>query len=142
MGERRVFVEAHEVPGLVLGALRGEPAALRRILGARRGGRIGAIGCALALVCAAPPRTWLALAAVHVALSVGVFAATRRTTGLGVLQVLRVSLWPAFALVALAAPLRVFWPTSPVPALIAILVASALLLRGLARGIDGVDVAQ
>ena len=38
---RRVFVERREIPGLVIGTARGDAAACRRVLGARRGGRIG-----------------------------------------------------------------------------------------------------
>ena len=45
---RRVFLAPNEVPGLMLGALLGESVAFRRILGARRAGRIG-----LALVASA-----------------------------------------------------------------------------------------
>jgi hypothetical protein len=137
MLERRVFVEANEAPALVLGALRGDPVALRRILGARRGGRIGVVAGALALAIAAPPRAWLALGAAHMAVALGVWAATRQRTGLAVREVLRVSLWPAFPLVALAATLRLVWPDAAWPALAAILAAGALVFRALSRGLDG-----
>ncbi len=137
MLERRVFVEAHEVPGLVFGALRGDAVALRRILGARRGGRIGVIAGLIALGLAAPPRAWPALAAAHIALALGVWAATRGRTGLGVRELLRLSLWPAFPLVVLVAPLRLAWPDGAVPALGALALAGGLLLRALARGLDG-----
>jgi hypothetical protein len=133
--ERRVFVEAREVPGLVRGALRGDAVALRRILGARRAGRIGVFAGVVSLALAAPRDAWLALAVVHVAIALAVGAATRPRARLGAREALRVSLWPAFPLVALAAPLRLLWPDSPVPALLAIVLASALLWRGLARGI-------
>jgi hypothetical protein len=133
--ERRVFVEAHEVPGLVLGALRGDPVAFRRILGARRGGRIGTAGAALGLALAAPPRAWPALAAAHVAIALLVGAVTRARTRLGIREVLRVSFWTAFPLLLLATPLRLLLADSPWPALCAVALAGALTWRALARGL-------
>ncbi len=133
---RRVFVEPAEIPRLWAGVLRGEPAALRRVLGARRAGRIGAFAAAGALLFAAPWQAAPALAVLHGALALGVGWATRATAALSAREVLRLSTWPAAPLLALAALARLLAPGSAAPALLAILVANALLWRVLRRGLE------
>src|SRR5262245_61101732 len=66
---RRGFVERREIPGLVIGTARGDAAACRRVLGARRGGRIGFVLALLGLALVAPSLRIAVLAAfAHVAL--------------------------------------------------------------------------
>lgn len=130
---RRVYLEWREVPGLYAGALRGEPVALRRILGARKGGRIGFALGGLALLAACPPDALAPLAALHVALGLSVGALTRGATGLGAREALRLSLWPAAPLLLLAAAFRPLG--SVAPALAALSCGQLLLWRGLRRGL-------
>jgi hypothetical protein len=133
---RRVFVEPAEVPGLCAGVLRAERAALRRVLGARRAGRIGAFAGLAALLLAAPWPGAAALAALHGALALGVGWVTRGSAALSAREVLRLSTWPAAPLLLLAALVRLLAPHSAVPALLAILCANALLWRAVRRGLD------
>lgn len=132
---RRVFLEWGEVPRAAWGALRGEAVALRRILGARKAGRIG-VGIALvALLLAAPLDAVVPLAAGHLLVALGVWGVLGRGPGLRPREVLRLSLWPVAPLLLAAAALRGFSDGSPVPAAAAIALASALLARGLSRGL-------
>ena len=133
---RRVFVEPAEIPRLLAGVLRGRPAALRRVLGARRAGRIGACGALGAALLAAPWPAVPALAALHGALALAVGWVTRDSAALTAREVLRLSTWPAAPLLALAALARLYAPASAVPALLAILCANALLWRAVRRGLD------
>ncbi len=131
---RRVYLEWRELPGLYAGALRGEPVALRRILGARKGGRIG-LALGLATLLAAAPLDALGwLVGLHVALGLAVAAVTRAATGLGPRQALRLSLWPAAPLLLLALPFRPL--ATAAPAFVAVAVGQLLLWRGLRRGLD------
>lgn len=133
---RRVFVEPAEIPRLCASVLCGERAALRRVLGARRAGRIGAVGGLIALLFAAPWTAAPALATLHGALALGVGWVTRHSAALSAREVLRLSTWPAAALLLLAALVRLLAPHSAVPALLAILCANALLWRAVRHGLD------
>ncbi len=135
---RRAFLERSEIPGLVLGVLRGDATSLRRILGARRAGRLGLLAGALCLALAAPPPALWWLALLQLALGPGV-AAAARSSGLGPREALRLGLWAVFPLLALAAPLRLAWPSSALPALAALLLGHLLLWRGLRRGLERVS---
>ena len=131
---RRVYLEWREGPGLYAGALRGESIALRRLLGARKGGRIGVTLGLASLLAAAPLDSLGWLLGLHVALGLGVGALTHAETGLGPRQALRLSLWPAAPLLLLAVPFRPL--AMEVPAFVAVAVGQLLLWRGLRRGLD------
>lgn len=132
---RRVFLRWRELPRLLLGVLRGDAVAQRRVLGARRGGRLGLLLALAALLLVAPG--WLAatgLAALHVALTLACGLAAK-ARGLGVRQRLRLSLWAATPALLIAAPLRLAVPDSLVPALLSLAAAQLILIRGL-RGVS------
>ncbi|MFQ5699901.1 MAG: hypothetical protein ACE5IL_16685 [Myxococcota bacterium] len=134
---RRSFVQAHEIPGLLVGALRGRPEALRRILGARRGGRYGALLLLAAALVATPPHQIPWLAGLWIALAVGSWR-LQRPRDLGLRQVLRASQWTAAPLVALATPLRAVDGMGPVDASgvavsLALALSTLLLHRHLGR---------
>ena len=134
---RRAFIVPSEVPGLLLGSLRREAAALRRILGARRGGRFGLGMVALALAAATPSWAQLPiLVGLHGVLSVAVLLLQGKRHALGPLQQQRLSLWTVSPLLVALAPLRWFWPDSVLPAVLAVLSGYAVLWRGLRRGLD------
>lgn len=130
---RRVFLTRAEVPGLLRGVLTGDATALRRILGARRGGRYGASLAALAAVAAVPPGALLALVVAHLGLSfAGHFAA--RTADLGPRQYQRLVMWALAAPLLVSTPLRLLG-LGALPAIVAIAVGHGLLWSGLRRGI-------
>ena len=131
---RRVYLEWREVPGLYAGALRGQAIALRRILGARKGGRIGVAFGLASLLAAAPLDALGWVLGLHVALGLAVSALTHAVTGLGPRQALRLSLWPAAPLLLLAVPFRPL--AMAAPAFVAVAVGQLLLWRGLRRGLD------
>jgi len=90
---RRFFLSPAEIPGLLFGVLRGEPVALRRIVGARGAGRFGVTGALLGAL-AAVPTTWLPhLIGLHVALSIGVWLVARARSSIEWAQVERITLW-------------------------------------------------
>ena len=130
---RRVFLRLREIPLLLVGVLRADAAASRRVLGARRGGRIGVLLSLAALRLAAPgwPAT-AALAALHLAatLASGLLG---RPGGLRSYQRLRLSLWTGTSALLLLAPLRLVWPDSTLPALIGLVAAQLILERGVRR---------
>lgn len=132
---RRVFVEPAEIPRLCAGVLRGERSALRRVLGARRAGRIGAVAGLAALLLAAPWPAAPALAALHCALALAVGWLTRASAELSAREVLRLSTWPVAPLLLLAALVRPLAPQPALPALLAILCANALLWRAVRHGL-------
>jgi hypothetical protein len=132
---RRTFIEVSEVPGLIRGALCGEARALRRILGGRRAGRYGALLLAAAALVAAPIESLPALALAFVAFGGAAWAGQRREPKLRLREALRAGLWTGAPLVAAALPLRLLWPDTPLPALLALALGYALLLRGLGRGL-------
>jgi hypothetical protein len=125
---RRAFLDARELPRLCWGALSGSDVALRRILGARRAGRVGVLGAALALCAAVPPRDLWVMGAAHALLSLG----SRPWLGvLGAKQQQRLVLWLAAPLLAAAALARALGAPPLAPALLALVAAHALLARHL-----------
>ncbi|MCE2390947.1 MAG: hypothetical protein J4G09_05610 [Proteobacteria bacterium] len=135
---RRTFVELREVPGLLLGAVRADAAALRRVLGGRRGGRIGVLICTALMVLAAPtPRAAGIALAAYAGLGLATALVHRDRQGLGLKQSLRLLLWTAPAPLALAAIARLAGAASAVPLLLAVLVAYLLVERGLRAGLGG-----
>ncbi len=132
---RRVFLRANEVPGLLLGVGRADPVAQRRVLGARRGGRIGLALGLVALALAVPDWTTAAgLALLHLASTLGLGFVGGRTP-LGELQRLRLSLWTGAPPLLLAAAFRLIWPESLAPGLAGLVVGQLLLYRALRRGL-------
>jgi hypothetical protein len=136
-GRRRTFLEAREVPGLVIGSLRGELPALRRIVGARRGGRIGVALAALGLALAAPPRAIVPSALLTVALALLGRLLGRRRHGLSSREYLRIVGWLAAPLWLLAAPLRAVDPDAIAPGVFGAVIANLLLWRNLRGGLGG-----
>ncbi len=132
---RRVFLQLGELPGLALGVLRGEPAAQRRVLGARRGGRYG-IAYALAAMLAAVPLQRLApfLVAAGVATLAG-WGVRRSRSGLELRAFARLSLWLVSPCLLFTSPARLSEPDSLAPALLGLVVGHALLWRNLSSGL-------
>ncbi len=132
---RRVFLRASEVPGLLLGVSRADPVAQRRVLGARRGGRVGLALGLVALALAVPDwTTAVGLALLHLASTLGLGFVGWRTP-LGELQRLRLSLWTGAPPLLLAAALRLNSPESLAPALAGLVAGQLLLYRALRRGL-------
>jgi hypothetical protein len=130
---RRVFLEWAEVPGLVLGVARGDASACRRVLGARRGGRVGVLLALAALALAAPSRrAALAAAVLHVGFGLVVGLWNRRTGGHTTKQVQRLALWTALTPAGVAALARPLAAGSALPLAAAVLAGQALLWRALA----------
>ena len=91
---RRVYVERREILGLVLGTARGDAVACRRVLGARRGGRIGFALALAGLALAAPSlRVALLAAFVHVVLGLLVGLRARAKSLQTTREVQRLALW-------------------------------------------------
>jgi len=137
--ERRVFVARAEVPRLLRGVVAGDGVALRRILGARRGGRYGALLALAATLLAVPLGSLAVPLACHALLSVaGHFVG--RAPRLAPWQYQRVSLWALALPLLCAAPFRWLgagWlGAGDLPAVVAVGVAHGLLWRGLRRGLD------
>ena len=131
---RRVFLRAQEVPALLVGVARGDPAAMRRVLGARRGGRVGMILGLLGLLLAVPGDSapWLVAAQ----LALGVPGAALARPRLAWLEYERLSLWLAGSCLIAVAPLRALLPLASLPAAsLALLAAHLWLLRSLRRGL-------
>lgn len=130
---RRVFLEAHEIPALILGTARGEPAAGRRVLGARRGGRIG-VGLALGALALAAPTAGAALGAtaLHVALALALGLANRRRRSHTTREVQRLAVWTVVTPLCAAALARPFAGGSALPLYAAVLAGQALLSRVIA----------
>jgi len=130
---RRVFLEWPEVPRLVLGVARGDSAACRRVLGARRGGRLGVVLALAALALAAPSReAALAAAALHVGLGLVVGLWNRRIGGHTTKQVQRLALWTALTPAGVAALARPLAAGSALPLFAAVLAGQLVLWRALA----------
>lgn len=129
---RRVFLETRELPGLVVGTALGEPAACRRVLGARRGGRVG-VGLALAALALAAPSTSAALAAsaLHVALGLALGLANRRIGMHTTREVQRLAVWTVLTPLCVAALARALAGPSWLPLGIAVVAGQALLWRAL-----------
>ena len=130
---RRVFLRSEEIPSLFAGVVRGDPVAMRRILGARRAGRVGvvlgAVGALLAVPLPALP--WLLAAQA----AIGLPGAALARPPLGWLEYQRLSLWLAGAALLLAAPLRALAPHALVWTALAWLGAHLLLCRHLRSGL-------
>ncbi|HTO51976.1 MAG TPA: hypothetical protein VMR50_01210 [Myxococcota bacterium] len=104
---RRVFVEPHELPALVMGTALGTPAACRRVLGARRGGRYGFLLALLGLSLAAPTlRLAGEVAALHVLLTLATGLANRGQRSHTTREVQRLALWTVLVPLAVAALAR------------------------------------
>jgi len=127
---RRVFLTREELPALLRGTLSGEPVALRRVLGARRSGRVGLLLALPAAALALPLHAWPAGLAVHLLLSIVGTWGIRRPLRLRLLEYQRVALWTIALPLWIAAPLR-WLDFGQLPALIALTLGHALLWRGL-----------
>lgn len=130
---RRVFVVAAEIPGLLVGACRGEPVALRRVLGARRSGRIGILLCGAALGAAAAPRDWWIVVAAHASLSALTWSLFARSVGLRPRAQQRLLLWLLIPALLCAAALRLIFGASWLWPVAAVAAAHAVLVRHLQR---------
>ncbi|MFI5316268.1 MAG: hypothetical protein ACHQ6T_11250 [Myxococcota bacterium] len=130
---RRAFLEAREIPALVLGTARGDASASRRVLGARRGGRVG-VGLALAALALAAPSARAALTAValHGALSLSLGLANRRRASHTTREVQRLALWTAVTPLCVAALARPLAGANTLPLYAAVLIGQVLLSRALA----------
>jgi len=131
---RRVFIQTEEVPGLLCGALAGSRPVLRRLLGARRGGRWGLALAAAALLGAAPRHALAPLIALDLMLSALAIGAAG--LALSFRQHQRLALWFVAPLAAAAVPLRLAWPGSALPAALAVVAAHAWLWGVLRNGLD------
>jgi hypothetical protein len=131
---RRVFLSRGEVPDLLRGVLIGDATSLRRILGARRGGRYGAVLAAIAALAAIPLPTFPGVLLAHVVLSVAGRFAAGPGCGLGPRQYQRLVMWAIALPLLAAAPLRLLEPGALVP-IAALAVGHGLLWSGLRRGL-------
>jgi hypothetical protein len=137
---RRNFIQTRELPGLLRGAALGRAAALRRVLGARRGGRLGAALAALPLVLASPDAPAAAAALAAYFCLAALTAARRHQRGFGGYRSLRLLLWTVPAPLLLAALARALGSGSRLLPSLAVLVGWLLLERGLRGGLaDPVD---
>ena len=131
-------MEGGELVGLVLGTARGDAVACRRVLGARRGGRLGFMLALGGLVLAAPGlRAAAGAAALHVALGlvVGLFA--RRATGHRTREVQRLALWTVLTPLGVAVVARLAGFGSARLCLAAAVVGQVLLVRALRASAAG-----
>ncbi len=103
-----MFLRTSELPGLLIGVPRGDPVALRRVMGARRAGRVALLLGLAGLALGAPLELWLALAAGQIVIAWPGARISRPR--LSWLEYQRVSLWlGGSALIALA-PVRALVP--------------------------------
>jgi hypothetical protein len=131
-GARRVFLERSEIPRLVLGTARGDAVACRRVLGARRGGRIGFVLALGGLALAAPRlRAALLAALLHVVLGLLVGLGSRRRTGHRTREVQRLALWTVLTPLGVAAIARLAGFGSARLVFAAAIVGQLLLIRAL-----------
>jgi hypothetical protein len=101
---RRAFLELHEIPGLWRGTAVADAAAVRRVLGARRGGRVGFALALTALWLAAPSLSAaLVLVIAHVSLGLVLGLANRRRGGHTTREVQRIALWTVLTPLCIAA---------------------------------------
>ncbi len=129
-GARRVFLERSEVPRLVLGTALGDEVACRRVLGARRGGRVGFMLAIAGLAMAAPtPRAALVAAFVHVVLGLLVGLRARRHGGHRTREVQRLALWTVLTPLGVAALARLTGLGSEQVCVAAAIAGQVLLLR-------------
>jgi hypothetical protein len=131
-GPRRVFLENREIPGLVRGTALGDPVACRRVLGARRAGRVGSVLALTGLALAAPSLRAAAIAAtVHVGLGLLVGLRARRRTGQRTREVQRLALWTVLTPLGVAVIARPLGLGSEQILVAAAVVGQLLLLRAL-----------
>lgn len=133
---RRVFLEPHEVPGLLWGSLVPRPASLRRILGGRKGGRYGSLMALAGLALAAPD---LRAGVLAPALYLGAALASGAwSEELSAKERLRLSLWTVAPPLFAAGAVRLAWPTSAIPLYGAAILGAIAFARALRRGLrDG-----
>jgi hypothetical protein len=132
---RRTFIEPRELPALLRGALAGDPRALRRILGGRRGGRYGFTLLLLAGLAAAPLGEIPLLAAAFVVLGALTWLVQRPSRRLALREVLRAGLWTVFPFALACVPLR-FFVEGVLPLLVAAAIGYGLLWLWLGRGLE------
>jgi hypothetical protein len=129
---RRVFVERREIAGLVLGTARGDAVACRRVLGARRGGRIGFALALIGLALAAPsPRVALLAALVHVVLGLLMGLRARAKSFQTTREVQRLALWTVLTPLGVAVLARFTGFGAPWSVVAAACAGQLLLLRAL-----------
>ncbi len=129
---RRVFVERREIPGLVLGTAGGDAVACRRVLGARRGGRIGFALALTGLALAAPsPRVALLAALVHVVLGLLMGVRARAKSFQTTREVQRLALWTVLTPLGVAVLARFAGFAAPWTVVAAACAGQVLLLRAL-----------
>ena len=129
---RRVFVERREIPGLVAGTARGNAVACRRVLGARRGGRIGFTLAAAGLALSAPSlRTALLAALLHVSLGLLVGIGARVHSGHRTREVQRLAVWTVLTPLGVVMLVRLVGFGSPWHCFAAAIVGQLLLVRAL-----------
>lgn len=132
---RRSFIQLHELAGLLLGSALGRPVALRRVLGARRGGRIGAaIAGGLTLLAARDAHS-LSIGLTSYLCFATLTAIRHGDRGFGGYRSLRLLLWtlPGPLCAALAASALGIGSRLLLPA--AVIAAWVLLERGLGAGL-------
>jgi hypothetical protein len=135
---RRVFIRLGEVPRLIASASLGDAPALRRVLGARHGGRIGVVLCGVLASLATPTSSALAVGiAAYLALSIVASVRYRDAEGLGRLQCLRLMLWTLPVPLVLAIVARLLGAPGALPVLIAAILGYLLLDGGLRMGLRG-----
>jgi ABC-type dipeptide/oligopeptide/nickel transport system permease subunit len=129
---RRVFVERREIPGLVLGTARGDAVACRRVLGARRGGRIGFTLASAGLALSAPSlRTALLAALLHVSLGLLVGIGARVRSGHRTREVQRLAVWTVLTPLCVVMLVRLAGFGSPWHCSAAAVAGQLLLVRAL-----------
>lgn len=129
---RRAYLEAREVPALVLGTALGRPAAARRVLGGRYGGRTGSLLALTGLALAAPGlRAAVMAAAAHGALGLALGFLNRRRGGHTTREVQRLALWTALTPLGVAALARLGGVHGAAPLFAAVVLGQALLWRAL-----------
>jgi len=127
--QRRVFVVLRDVPKLQRDVLAGEPHALRRVLGARRSGRLGAIMLLAAFLAAVRPGDMSLVATVYVLTSAVLGHLTARPLGLGPIRHQRLLCWFVAPLIWLTTPLRWVLTATWIPATLALIAGQLLLAK-------------
>ena len=109
---------------------------VRRILGARRSGRTGAVLALVALGLASPSLAMVPpLIALHVLLALHILI-RKSSLQLQASQALVLSLWTVAPPLAALAPLRLIWSGSPWPAVSALLLGHWLVWRAVRQGLS------
>ena len=125
-----------EVPELVAGALKGEPAAVRRILGARRAGRIGLGLFGIGLVLGLPTGYWTLIgAALQLGAAFGLRPWPRSAPRLTWIERTRLSFWTTGPILVLCGAFTLVLPGSPLPGLFGMAAGQVLLIRGIRNGL-------